>query len=435
MENTGLKGSIPKSLETLHDIRILSLSGNPIAGQVPNLSKMTLLSTFSCAKCKLQGRIPNMFGNMPHLSILNLGHNNVMGEIPQSLCGRGKVLVLDGNRLKGDLTCIGSPHLEYLFLSRNRLAGTIPASIYASTNLKALFLNENRLEGTISPEVGQWKEMSHLFIQSNRFSGPVPDEINNLEKLAFLDLSYNKFSKIPIEMNQNASFRYLRLSGLCLAECPDIQYSNDIEFCDISLSSFGSTNCILPDNCIKEGESECDGDKRVYVIKEDVIVSSSGGIALHPKDILELHSKDKDTSEEPFIQRDPNTCKLVAYSLNDKSSWDCGCMVLDGTLNYIVKNESHLSSYNEVLLLDGCSSGEFSDINIKLDILSSGCTANEKLSQGEFSMSLTFDYGTCSKVWIVGVIVPVVVGIGIVLAVVFFVPPVKQKVFPTSVRK
>ncbi|KAG4094002.1 L domain-like protein [Neocallimastix lanati (nom. inval.)] len=83
LSQTGLTGSIPKSLFKISNLEILELNGN-----------------------KLDGTINNEFGNLKKLKTLNLNNNNLSGAVPESLF-----------QIKS---------LENVNLANNKLTGQIP---------------------------------------------------------------------------------------------------------------------------------------------------------------------------------------------------------------------------------------------------------------------------------------------------------------------
>lgn len=111
--------------------------------------------------------------------------------------GDGSVIdiTLNSNNLSGPIPDIfdNLPGLRLLQLSRNKLTGELPQSLY-SVNLSSLYLANNQLEGEISEQVGNWQDLSTIEISDNNFSGLVPKAFGTLPRLTYCGLIMNRFS-------------------------------------------------------------------------------------------------------------------------------------------------------------------------------------------------------------------------------------------------
>jgi len=99
---------------------------------------------------------------------------------------------LSANEFTGPIpTSIGSPSsatnssfLRGLYLSENKLDGTIPETICDYVNLEALFLDENQLSGSIPSCIGNLEKLKQLYVFKNGLTGVVPSEMSALRQLS-----------------------------------------------------------------------------------------------------------------------------------------------------------------------------------------------------------------------------------------------------------
>ncbi len=91
-------------------------------------------------------------------------------------------------------------NLESFSAAQNKLEGTIPPEIFATTNLRSLDLSFNSIVGFVPP----FPEDSALEIinfSSNNISGTIDSSIENVKFLASFNLASNAFTGVlPIEM-------------------------------------------------------------------------------------------------------------------------------------------------------------------------------------------------------------------------------------------
>jgi len=121
-----------------------------------------ILRVLDLSSNSFAGEIPKLIGKLKGLQQLNLSHNYLTGHIQSSL---------------GILTS-----LESLDLSSNLFTGRIPIQLVDLTFLQVLDLSHNRLEGPI-PKGKQFNSFDHRSFEGN--SGlcgyPMPEECSNGE--------------------------------------------------------------------------------------------------------------------------------------------------------------------------------------------------------------------------------------------------------------
>ena len=104
--------------------------------------------------------------------------------------GRVTILVLDGNRLSGEIPPeLGSlSNLSWLMLNGNLLSGEIPAELGNLSNLNVLRLDNTYLSGEIPAELGNLSNLEHLGLSSfNDLSGCVPSNLEDQLRVFVLD--------------------------------------------------------------------------------------------------------------------------------------------------------------------------------------------------------------------------------------------------------
>ncbi|KAG6471017.1 hypothetical protein ZIOFF_072109 [Zingiber officinale] len=261
--NCDLGPSFPPWLRHQTRIKLLDLSGNEIAGVLPdwvwNISQFSI-DDLELSDNNIQGKLPN-FPEHTHLNMLRLVDNLLEGPLPDKLPVELSTLVLDGNHFSGQLPVwpyVGSvslsnnkfsgaisssvcqwtmlsfldlssnefsgeiPHclgeslygLEILNLDNNLLSGEIPTTIGFLTSLGILRLSSNGLSGGISPSLQKCSELVLLDLSNNNFSGSIPTWMGEtLSSLAFLILGSNHLSGyIPQQLAHSGKLQMLGLS-------------------------------------------------------------------------------------------------------------------------------------------------------------------------------------------------------------------------------
>jgi len=117
------------------------------------------------------GSLPSCLFELPNLQTLSMNGNNILGVVPETI----------------------SPSLKDITLSRNKLFGSISASLATSANLIVLDLSFNRVKGTLDAFASSSNNQFHtqkgmtLSLKVNRMSGEIPVSLHNLSIIDILD--------------------------------------------------------------------------------------------------------------------------------------------------------------------------------------------------------------------------------------------------------
>ncbi|KAK1287977.1 hypothetical protein QJS10_CPB19g01805 [Acorus calamus] len=126
---------------------------------------------------KLQDVIPSEIGELKKLTHLYLSFNSLKGEIPRELANL--------------------PELRYLYLHENRLTGKIPPELGTIRNLRYMDVGNNHLVGTLRELIsreGSFPSLRNLYLSYNKMSGSIPSELARIPKLTYLYLDHNFFT-------------------------------------------------------------------------------------------------------------------------------------------------------------------------------------------------------------------------------------------------
>ncbi|MCY4527777.1 MAG: cadherin domain-containing protein, partial [Chloroflexi bacterium] len=200
LPDTGLAGVIPAGITALDALTRLTLWGNDLSGEIPDLSDLDNLERLRLERNSLSGSIPASLGDLDSIEYIWIHSNDLTGEIPAELSRATTLLQLrmNDNGLTGEIPSeLGHlPNLRYLLLSRNELTGSIPIDLGSASNMKALYLYDNMLTGSIPAELGNMVDAGGasarlVYLHNNMLTGDVPAELGNLTDLRALRLSGN----------------------------------------------------------------------------------------------------------------------------------------------------------------------------------------------------------------------------------------------------
>ena len=153
----------------------------------------------------LRGTIPEQMESLTALKKLDLGTalEVCVGDVCRD------VEEHERNRLTGTIpaTLGNLAGLESLLLNRNQLTGAIPAQLGSLSNLQVLSLWENQFTGTIPVSLGNLPNLEQLYLSQNQLTGAIPTQLGNLSNLQELYLGENQLSgQIPTQLRQPLQF-------------------------------------------------------------------------------------------------------------------------------------------------------------------------------------------------------------------------------------
>ncbi|CAL5410044.1 unnamed protein product [Camellia sinensis] len=124
-------------------------------------------------------------------------------------------------------------------LSRNYLRGSLPPE-WASTKLEYMYLSINRISGTIPKFLGSITSLTNVSFESNMFNGTVPAELGNLVDLLYLNFNSNNLTgELPKEFSNLINLRELRLSSNNLnGKLPSFQSCKQLRILELEASGF-----------------------------------------------------------------------------------------------------------------------------------------------------------------------------------------------------
>lgn len=171
-----LKGKeIPKAVGNLTSLLHLDLSGNMLAGTLPNeLFSLEQLEALMLSQNQFIDKLDPLLGQFVNLRALSLNENKFHGPIPNTMAHLGRLEWLDlhKNRLDGGLSNLRLPRLRALWLDNNRIDETLPVTLASSLpNLRILQLQDNDLYGSI-PALPP--SLEYAWLSRNRLEGALP---------------------------------------------------------------------------------------------------------------------------------------------------------------------------------------------------------------------------------------------------------------------
>lgn len=183
--------AVPQKITTLKKLEFLNLSNNSISQDFNFLSALTNLKELNLAGNRLT-KIPIELGMLNELKIFDLSNNNIVpnGTTPLLKLKNLEWLSLSGNQMKYFPPEL--PQLKILIhlnFSDNQLSGGFE-SLIAMQNLEQIYLDKNLISGSFPASLLQLKKLQMLSLSGNQLTGEIPE---NLPALTFIE--NNRFTK------------------------------------------------------------------------------------------------------------------------------------------------------------------------------------------------------------------------------------------------
>ncbi|CAD6257958.1 unnamed protein product [Miscanthus lutarioriparius] len=205
------------SVKHPHRVSSLNLTNKNLIGQIsPSLGNLTFLKVLILSGNSFFGEIPEYLGHLHHLQILKLNDNTLQGGVPSlANCSKLKELWLSKNKLAGQIPADLPNSLQKVILAANNLTGTIPASFANITMLKNFTCMNNNIEGNIPNEFASLSGLQQLQLGDNKLSGDFPQIVLNLSKLVVFSVASNSLSgDLPANLGLSLpNLKYMSLGG------------------------------------------------------------------------------------------------------------------------------------------------------------------------------------------------------------------------------
>ena len=146
----------------------LTISNNPrVTGNLPELPTETPdyyanLKSIAFSANSLTGTFPSSYYKIPKLRYVDVRKNFLNGSIPE---------LVPNSAQPNDW--------RFLYLSGNRMTGTLPNSMSYMESLRELDIQYNRFRGTLPDWLGDFSHLQVLSVAWNAFSGTIPSSLFN----------------------------------------------------------------------------------------------------------------------------------------------------------------------------------------------------------------------------------------------------------------
>ncbi|KAI3809588.1 hypothetical protein L1987_19183 [Smallanthus sonchifolius] len=189
---------IPVNVNGFERLMVLAIANCGLKGQIPNwLIDCPRLEVLDLSWNQLNGVIPSWIGQLERLFYLDFSNNSLAGQLPKSLTNLKSLVSLN-------ISCsiLGSTTGIPLFVKRNQSGRGLQYNQVASFP-PSIYLSNNKLNGSIFPEIGKLKQLHVLDLSKNNLSGTIPSTISEMGNLEVLDLSSNNLhGSIPGSLNK-----------------------------------------------------------------------------------------------------------------------------------------------------------------------------------------------------------------------------------------
>ncbi|KAL5772113.1 hypothetical protein ACOSQ2_012037 [Xanthoceras sorbifolium] len=202
LEANQLSGTVPKELGYLVNLTTLILSSNQFVGSLPiTLQYLTKLTDFRISDNSFNGTLPEFIGSWTKLERLEMYSSGLKGPINPTIFALGNLTdlrITDMSGPKFDFPKLINKNMKYLVLRNLNMSGSIPTDVW--DKVKTLDLTFNKLEGEINSND---PKANYIFLSGNKLTGTIPESIF-LSTKQNIDLSYNNF-KLPARCPNSSS--------------------------------------------------------------------------------------------------------------------------------------------------------------------------------------------------------------------------------------
>ncbi|CAM8890415.1 unnamed protein product [Rhodiola kirilowii] len=204
LQSSSVSGTLPSNINSLSQLRSLTIQKNSITGSLPTLAKLSSLQNVYVDNNNFTSIPDGFFADLTSLQEISVGDNPMLGAwtFPTDLTGSPSLVkfIAGSANMVGEIPDVfGSwPNLQDLRLSYNNLTGQLPPS-FAGSAIKNLWLN-NQMMGLSGPidVLGKMTQLYQVWLHKNQFSGPIPD-LSGCTGLFDLQLRDNQLTGIVPE--------------------------------------------------------------------------------------------------------------------------------------------------------------------------------------------------------------------------------------------
>ncbi|KAI2514301.1 hypothetical protein MHU86_194 [Fragilaria crotonensis] len=219
LHENALNGTLPSSLSLLTALQELTLNNNLLTGELP-LSLPPNLTVLDLDYNSLAGTLSDdlLLSNLLSLERLGLGGNSFWGSMPSSLGGLTNLttLSLHDNAFTGNLETMNLEvltALQYIWISNNKLTGTVPEFLGDMPDLRWLLFEENALGGSIPSSFGDLRRVQRMDFSNTGLTGTLPSTLSNWRYIEYFNVARNNLiGTIPTDFGFMTSLQYVDLS-------------------------------------------------------------------------------------------------------------------------------------------------------------------------------------------------------------------------------
>ncbi|KAJ0804143.1 putative protein kinase RLK-Pelle-DLSV family [Helianthus annuus] len=176
------------------------LSSNRFSGPLPAaLAKLTSLRSLKLSDNNFTGTILKFISQLAQLETLHIQGCSFEGPFPSSISHLTQLIDLRISDLKGDAVSpfpqlMNTYQIVQLVLRNCHINGTIPDYIGGHTSLRKIDLSFNSLTGEIPPSFWRLKGVD-IYLMENKLSGTLPVSVFSSSNV--MDVSFNNFTWDP----------------------------------------------------------------------------------------------------------------------------------------------------------------------------------------------------------------------------------------------